>query len=163
MPGQGQGPLEVKAAVWSSGVVRPPLGTWQAVQGCLSGYAPGMRCVHCMMPQSAVLSRCCGWVHKALLFPSWSAAPASSPSKLLLSNQPLCMWSSPECTHCAQKFMSPEKSAVRGQGRILHWPASCLLTAWDWLHFAGGRQPSCMAWMSPCGMATTAASLLDPS
>ena len=31
MPGQGQGPLEGEAALWTSGVVRPPLGTWQAV------------------------------------------------------------------------------------------------------------------------------------
>ena len=33
------------AALWTSGIVRPPLGEWQAVQGGVSGYTPGMRCV----------------------------------------------------------------------------------------------------------------------
>ena len=33
-----------KAALWTSGVVEPPLGEWQAVQGCLQGYDAGMRC-----------------------------------------------------------------------------------------------------------------------
>ena len=33
-----------EAAMWTSGIVRPPTGGWQAVQGCLSNYTPGKRC-----------------------------------------------------------------------------------------------------------------------
>ena len=33
------------AALWTSGVVRPPLGVWQDVQGGVCGYTPGMRWV----------------------------------------------------------------------------------------------------------------------
>ena len=49
------------AALWTSGIVRPPLGEWEAVQGGVSGYTPGMRCVKAVQAQeqhTSLLTSC---------------------------------------------------------------------------------------------------------